>query len=190
MAWERDPVIVPGAHGRADVASGRMAKWMRFNNPESLIWLDNLDGQTIALTRNQYWLFEKVRSLSGRALRVTMRELAAELGVSPSTMWRNAVKLAALGLIAYQSNRGRHGGSMFILRATKDGLEWFRDAAKAKVRAWRKASEERISRLRRNVASCFPGREKELYQYRYTSTDTGRNISFADDVAEWVRELL
>lgn len=162
-AFYRDPVITPGDHGRADVASGRMAKWMRFNSPDSLVWVDDPEGVPRALTKHQAALYGEVRRLSGTSTRVTMRSLADQLSTTPSTIYRAAVKLQALGFIAYQSNRGRLGGSMFILREAADGLEWAREAAKLTIRKWWKASEERISRLRRNVAAYFPGREKELY---------------------------
>lgn len=179
QAWERDPIITPGAHGRADVANGKRGRWGRYNDPSTLVWVTTLDGRMVALTRNQANVYGEARRLSGRAIRVTMRELADLLKVAPSTVYRAAIRLQALGLIAYQSNRGRLGGSMFILREAKDGLEWAQELAKATLRKWWKASEERISRLRRNVASCFPGRDRELYQYRYstdTDTVTGRNI--------------
>jgi len=161
-AFYRDPVITPGDHGRADVASGRMAKWLRFNDPANLIWVTAPDGRVVALTRKQIDVYKAMRSLSGTGVRVTMRALSDYLNLSPSTIWRTMIRLTALGFVAYQTNRGRHGGTLFLLRSTKDGLDWLRDEAKAKVRAWYKASEERISRLRRNVASYFPGREKEL----------------------------
>lgn len=175
-AFYRDPVITPGDHGRADVANGKRGRWGRYNDPATLVWVETLDGRMVALTRNQANVYGEARRLSGRAIRVTMRELAGVLQVAPSTVYRAAVRLQALGLIAYQSNRGRLGGSMFILREAKDGLEWAQEAAKAMLRRWWKASEERISRLRGNVASCFPGRERELYEYRYSSSRTERNI--------------
>src|SRR5262245_30124276 len=190
LALEKDPVITPGAHGRADIASGKMSKWLRFNRAEDLIWLTAPDGRMCGLTRNQVNVYLKIRSVSGKADRQTMRAIAEELHISPSTVYRAAVKLTSLGFIAYQSNRGRNGGSMFILREAGDRLEWAQEDARAKVRRWRKAAEARISRLRANVASCFPGRERELYQYRYLSTDTERNkYSFGDDVAEWLGDF-
>ena len=178
-AWERDPIITPTGL-RTEVPSGRMSKWLRFNSPDSLVWVMDPEGIMRALTRNQVALYGVVQRLSGKAQRVTMREVAAELHVAPSTIYRAAVKLQAMGFIAYQSNRGRLGGSMFILRSAKDGLEWAREAAKATVRKWWKASEDRISRLRRNVASCFPGREKELVPVTEYVYGIDRNI-----YAEW-----
>ena len=179
LAWERDPVITPGAHGRADVASGPMSKWLRFNSAEDLVWVTDPEGIPRALTRKQVAVYGAVRGLAGTGTRVTMRALGDDLGTAPSTVYRAIVKLAAFGFVAYQSNRGRLGGSVFLLRSAKDGLDWVRDEARAKVRRWRLAAEARISRLRVNVASYFPGRERELYQYRNSDSNshsTGRNI--------------
>ena len=186
--WERDPIITPTGL-RSEVASGKMAKWMRFNDPSTLVWVTAPDGRMVALTQTQISVYHKVRSLSGTATRVTMREIAAELHCAPSTVYRAAVKLASFGFVAYQSNRGRHGGSMFLLREAKDGLDWFQEDARAKIRRWWKASEERISRLRGNVASMFPGRERELYQYPYTVDVVGRN-KYPAWTAEEIREAL
>ena len=182
-ALDRDPIITPGAHGRADVASGRMSKWLRFNHAEDLVWVTDPEGVPRALTRKQLATYEAIRRIAGTGTRVTMRSLAAEMGCAPSTVYRAVIKLTALGFIAYQSNRGRLGGSVFLLRAARDDLDWCRDAARAVVKRWWKASEERISRLRRNVASCFPDRKRELYQYPDTVTVIGRNI-----YAEWTPE--
>ena len=155
-ARERDPIIIPGEHGRADVASGRMARWARFNRPEDLIWIDTPSG-TIGLTRKQLTTLQAIRRIAGTRIRVTTRHLSTLLGVAPSTVSRTSIKLASLGLIAYQTNRGRNGGTIYVLRKADDLLGWFQEAAKAKVRAWAKAQEARISRLRGNVASYLHG---------------------------------
>ena len=34
-SWERDPVITPGAHGRADVPIGKRGRWGRYNDPQA-----------------------------------------------------------------------------------------------------------------------------------------------------------
>lgn len=185
LAWERDPVITPGQHGRADVANGPMSKWLRFNNAADLVWVTDPEGVPRALTRKQVAVYDAIRSLAGTGNRVTMRALGQRLGMAGSTVYRGVIKLTAFGFIAYQSNRGRLGGSVFLLREVRDGLDWCRDAAKATVRRWWKASEDRISRLRGNVASCFPGRERELYQYATLRNVTGRNI-----YPEWTQESI
>ena len=182
-ARERDPIITPGEHGRADVANGRMSKWLRFNRAEDLVWVTDPEGIPRALTRKQLAVYGVVRGLAGTGQRVTMRDLAQQLGTAPSTVYRAVIKLSAFGFVAYQSNRGRLGGSVFLLRAAGDGLDWCRDAAKAIVAKWWKASEERISRLRRNVASYFPTRDTELYR-----PGTLRNVVGRNKYAEWTPE--
>lgn len=190
---ERDPIIRPGEHGRADVPSGRMAKWQRFNRAEDLIWVTDSEGIPRALTRRQLSVYQSILRLAGTGVRVSMRELATHLALSPSSVSRAAVKLAAFGFIAYQSNRGRYGGTVWVLRTANDTLGWFQDAAKAKVREWAKAANRRVSRLISNVAPYHPGREQELYQYRSstsTSTSTERNIRNAwawDEVEDTLR---
>lgn len=174
--YYRNPVIIPGDHGRADVANGKRGRWQRYNNPDSLVWVENIEGRLVALTRHQADVYGEVRRLAGTGIRVTMRSLATDLGVAASTVYRACVRLQALALIAYQSNRGRLGGSVFLLRASRDGLDWCRDAAKETLRRWYKAAEARVSRLRLNVALQHPTRERELYQYPYTVTVTERNI--------------
>jgi predicted transcriptional regulator len=179
-AWERDPVITPGAHGRADVASGKRGRWGRYNDPSTLVWVDTVFGRSIALTRNQADIYGAMKLRAGTGIRVTMRELAAELHLAASTIWRAMIRLTALGLIVYQTNRGKYGGTVFRLAEVGDTLDWLRDEAKAKLRAWWRASEARLARMKSNVASMFPGRERELEQYRYS---TERNIKTA--YREW-----
>lgn len=174
-AKERDPIIIAGEHGRADVANGRMNKWQRFNKAP-LVAVIAPDGRTVYLTTKQNTVYGAVRRLDSTGVRITMRALAVALKVAPSTIYRALVKLAALGLVAYQSNRGRLGGTVFVLRAAHDTLGWFQEAAKAKVRAWAKRNQERFARLYGNVATYLPGRERELVP---STKYIGRNISGA-----------
>ena len=182
-AFYRDPIVDPDDHGRAAVANGKRGRWGRYNDPSTLVWVFTLEGRAIALTRNQANVYGEAKRLSKTGIRVTMRQLADDLHVAASTVYRACVRLQALGLIAYQSNRGRLGGSVFLLREAKDGLEWAQDLARATLRKWWKASQERISRLRGNVASLHPGRETELYEHRYV---TSRNV--AQHFREWTVE--
>jgi predicted transcriptional regulator len=183
QTWERDPVITPMGL-RTEVPSGKRGRWGRYNDPASLVWVDTVFGRSVSLTRNQADIYGAMKLRAGTGIRVTMRELAAELHLAASTIWRAMIRLTALGLIVYQTNRGKYGGTMFRLAEVGDTLDWLRDEAKARLRAWWKASEDRISRLRSNVASCFPGREQELYQYRSSSSSsTERNIRI--DYPEW-----
>lgn len=175
QTWERDPVIIPTGL-RAEVPSGPMSKWLRFNNAADLIWMTDPEGKPRGFTRNQVNIYQLVKELAGTGVRVTMREIAERLSLSPSTVWRALVKLTAFGFVSYLSNRGRNGGTVFLLYVADATLDYFRDLARAKVRKWRKAADERISRLRRNVASMFPDRKGELYEYHYISNSTERNI--------------
>ncbi len=187
QTWERDPVITPGAHGRADVPSGKRGRWGRYNDPASLVWVDTIDGRTVSLTRNQANVYGAVKGIAGTGTRITMRSLGDVLRIAPSTVYRALVRLAAMGLIAYQSNRGRLGGAVFLLRANRDGLDWFRDEAKATLKRWWKASEDRISRLRLNVASLYPTTTVRLSEYSYTDIVRERNI-YGPWTAEDLRE--
>ena len=72
LAWERDPVITPGAHGRADVASGRMGRWLRFNDPATLVWI-TVDGREYALTRNQANTYDLIRRFTNSGVWVVGR---------------------------------------------------------------------------------------------------------------------
>lgn len=170
---DRDPIVVPGDHGRADVANGaRFKTWIKFHSEADLVWVETIDGRMVGLTPWQ----AKVRELAlvyvdqGTA---TIRALAAELGCAPSTVSRALVKLMSWGLLGYVTGRGRYAGTVIFKMAKNDGLERFREAAKAKVRAWAQATRERISRLEINVAPYILERRKgsevdSLYYYLTT----------------------
>lgn len=184
---QRDPILGP-TDTRTDVANGPMSKWLRFNRNVELVYVTDIDGNMKGLTPKQLTVYLGVKRLAGTGVRVTQRHLGELLQMAPSSVSRALVKLASFGLIAYQSNRGRYGGTVFLLRRAGDGLEWCRDAAKATVRRWARAANDRISRLRSNVASYLPGRERELYQYPMY---IGRNIKTgwtAQEVAEALGE--
>ena len=112
-----------------------------------------------------------------------MRKLAVEFHLAASTIWRAMIRLTALGLIVYQTNRGKNGGTMFRLAEVGDTLDWLREEAKARLRAWWKASQDRISRMKSNVASMYPERMRELYR---DSDSTERNIR--TEYREWTPE--
>jgi predicted transcriptional regulator len=162
-ARERDPIVIPGEHGRADVASGRMNAWLRFNHPQNLVTIHDAEGHERYVTRSQRDVYRAISRLAGSRQRVTIRHLATLLSLSPSTVSRTSVKLAAFGLIAYQANRGRYGGTVYVLRRAYDQLDWFREEAKAKVRQWAKATERRFARLQSNVASYLPTKRPSTY---------------------------
>jgi len=149
-ARERDP-YGPDGSGRATVVNGRgFQRWQRFHKGEAVVWLE-LDGKMIGLTPWQAKVYDLSRTLidNGPA---KMRDMAATLGCSPSTVSRALVKLMSWGLIGYLTGRGRYAGTILFKMHKGDGLDRFRQAAKAKVRAWSQAARRRISRLEFNVA--------------------------------------
>jgi predicted transcriptional regulator len=188
----RDPVVE--YQGRATVPMGRGFKtWKRMHPGEETVWVTNAEGQMYELTRSQANVLDISTSLSHQG-RVTMRSLASELKVSPSTVSRAMVKLASFGLIAYLTGRGRYAGTLIIRRVSaSDGLERFRIAAKAKVREWAKAAERRISRLEFNVAPYLLDRERgvdSLYYYLLSIPSTKSATLTAQLSREWTPDEL
>jgi DNA-binding transcriptional regulator YhcF (GntR family) len=147
----RDPVSQD--HGRATVPMGRgFGLWQRMNAGLELVYIDDAEGRPRALTPKQYAvLVMALDMIDGDML--TMRAMAAQLKVAPSTVSRALTKLAAWGIIAYVVGRGRWAGLVIIRRAKNDGLERFRKAAQTRVRNWYEAAQRRFSRSVFNVAS-------------------------------------
>lgn len=147
---ERDP-YGPDGSGRAVVVNGRGFKaWRRFHAGEATEWVTNPQGQRFELTMNQFRVYSFCLSIGTAPM--TMRALAAQLKLSPSTISRAMVKLASFGLIAYLAGRGRSAVTVVMLRVQSDGLDRFRRAAKEKVWSWRLAAEKRAARLQAIVA--------------------------------------
>jgi predicted transcriptional regulator len=170
---ERDPIINPGDHGRAEVANGQRFKtWVRFHSEADLVWVETIDGRMVGLTPWQAKVYDLGKTYMDRGT-VTFRALAAELGCAPSTVSRALVKLMSWGLLGYVTGRGRYAGSVIFRMAKGDGLDRFRDAAKAKVKAWSQAAQRRLSRLEINVAPYFlergGGSEVDTLYYYLTS---------------------
>jgi len=168
---ERDP-YGPDGGGRATVVNGRgFRRWQRFHPGAEVVWIE-LDGKMIGLTPWQARVYDLARTMIDTGP-ITMRQLAQKLGCAPSTVSRALVKLMAWGLIGYLTARGRYAGSILFRMHKGDGLDRFRQAAKAKVREWSKAAERRISRLRANVAPyLYEDRGRDTLTDWYRSTDT------------------
>jgi len=169
---DRDPVVTNV--NRATVPLGRGFKsWQRCNPTIQLVWVDDADGTPRALTPKQAQVLAlALEMIDGAGL--TMRQMAETLRVAPSTVSRALTKLASWGLIAYVVGRGRWAGLVIFRRAKGDGMERFRETAKARVRRWSQAVQERISRSRFNVASRVLDRERgkdSLYYYFRNSMD-------------------
>lgn len=151
-AKERDP-FGPDGGGRATVVNGRgFQLHKRFNPNAEYVTVTTLDGRTVELTRKQADVLDLARTyIDGES--ITMRSLADDLSVAPSTVWRALVRLTAFGLIAYVTMRGRLGGTFLFSRGRNDGLDRLQKAAKAKIQKWSDATYARFSRLRDSVAS-------------------------------------
>lgn len=149
-ARQRDPVV--DYSNRASVANGRMSKWERFNRGVQLVYVTDFEGNPRALTPTQARVASLAASLvDGRML--TMREMAGELSVSPSTVSRALAKLSAWGILVYIVGRGRWAG-LVIIKYVRDGghLDYLRRLAKDRVKRWKEAANRRLSRLALNVA--------------------------------------
>lgn len=184
---DRDPVIVPGEHKRADVANGaRFKTWIKFHSEADLVWVETMDGRMVGLTPWQNRVYQLATTYIDHG-HVTIRGLAKALGCAASTVSRALVKLMSWGLLGYMSGRGRYAGSVIFRMAKDDGLERFREAAKAKVRAWAKATRERISRLEINVAPYIMERKRgsELDSLYYYLTSIYKDATLT---AQWSAE--
>jgi len=149
---ERDP-YGPDGSGRAVVVNGRgFQLYKRFNPSAEYVTVTTLDGRIVELTRTQANVLDIARTYIDNGT-VTMREIAAEIRVAPSTVYRALVKLASFGLIGYLTGKGRWNRTVIFSRGKNDGLDAFTKAAKATIRKWSEATYARFSRLRASVAS-------------------------------------
>lgn len=166
---ERDPISED--MGRATVPNGRgFGLWQRMNPGVGLLWVDDVDGKPVWITRTQAEILGLLQTFSDGTA-VHMRGLAETLGVAPSTVSRGMVKLASFGLLTYSTSRGRHGATIIYRMVGEhfgDVRKRLREAAKARVRQWSKAARDRVSRLKVNVASYYSWREIEEHGYGAT----------------------
>lgn len=153
-AQERDPIQGGANVNRSVVPMGRgFALWQRFNQGSQLVWVHDFEGRARALTPKQASVISlAVSMVDGRML--TMRAMAAEIGVNVSTVSRALAKAQAWGLLVYAVGRGRFAG-LVIMKYVRDGgyFDAKRKAARARVQRWSEAARRRISRLEFNVAS-------------------------------------
>ncbi len=145
----------------SDVVTGRAVVpmsqgWKRFNPNLEYIWVDDAEGRPRALTPKQYSVLAAILDIIRDGSTPTMTAIGIKLGVTVSTVSRAMTKLAAWGLIRYIVGRGRYAGMLIFRAMPNDGLDRLRAVAKAKLRRWYLASQERISRLRFNVAPREP----------------------------------
>lgn len=167
---DRDPYGPDGA-GRATVVNGRgFAKWRRFNMAAELVSVFDDAGREWFLTPKQAMVYDLARTFIDNGV-TKIRYMAKELAMAPSTVSRALWKLQAIGLLAFIVGRGRYAGLLIVKRSPNDGLERFRQAARAKLAEWRKAAEARVSRLIVNVASCYSWKDVEGTGYEDVYVD-------------------
>ena len=181
---DRDPVQEPDVNGRATVPMGRGFKWERFNKGVELIYVDDAEGRPRGLTPTQYRVFQlAIECIDGPML--TMRQMAVRLGVAASTISRALTKFVSWGLLAVIVGLGRFAGLVILRRAKADGLDRFRDAAKARVRRWSEAAQRRLSRLQVNVAPYLYDRGVDSLYYYILGTSTKGATLTAQLNREW-----
>ena len=186
---ERDPVS--GFNGRATVPMGRgFGLWQRMNPGKALVSVFDMEGRERYLTPTQAEVTGLALSMVDGEM-LTMREMATRLAVAPSTVSRALTKLQAWGILAYVVGRGRFAGLVIMRRAQGDGLDRFRDAAKARVRRWSEAVKRRISRLEFNVAPYVfdKGRGVDSLYYYLTSIDTNKGATLTAQLSWSAEEL-
>ena len=165
--------------GIAPLTTG-WAKYRRFHPDEAQVFVTDLEGKGHWISERQHKVYIlALEMIEGDML--TMRAMAARLRVAPSTVSRALVKLSAWGILAYIVGRGRYAGLVIIKRARNDGLDRFRKAAKARVRAWSKAAYDRVSRLKFNVATRYTYEEVRSHGYEHVYGD----VMNATLIREW-----
>ena len=163
----RDHDVLHAYGGRVVQSEGAFGRaWMRFNPAVQLIYVNDAEGRPRALTPKQYEVLKLALEMI-TSTGLTMRAMAHQLEVAPSTVSRALVKLQSWGIIRVIVGRGRFAG-LVIFRAVKDdGMERLRDAAKARVRRWKEAAQERVSRLWINVAPYIHDKGGSSYKGHY-----------------------
>ena len=186
---ERDPVSE--FNGRATVPMGRgFGLWQRMNPGKQLVSVFDMEGRERFLTPTQAEVAGLAMSMVDGEM-LTMRAMATRLSVAPSTVSRALTKLSAWGIVAYVVGRGRFAGLVIMKRARGDGLDRFRDAAKARVRRWSESVKRRLSRLESNVAPYVfeRGRGVDSLYYYLTSIDTSKSATLTAQLSWSAEEL-
>jgi predicted transcriptional regulator len=121
----------------SEIAVGRAAMpmtagWAQYHPGERPVSVIDIDGKVRWITPKQYAVYQAVLTLKERA---SMARIASSLGYATSTVSRALLRLASLGLLAYDVAKGRYGG-IVILKATREAAQ----------RAWEKLKAYRIKR--------------------------------------------
>jgi DNA-binding MarR family transcriptional regulator len=107
--------------------------WLRYNRSKPTVRVIDAWGKERWITPTQAEVLNAARKLQGTA---SMGKIAASLGVVTSTVYRALLRLASMGLVAYDVKRGRSGGVTFI-RAAGDALQRRAQAAWEKLKYMR-----------------------------------------------------
>ena len=116
--------------------------WRRYHPNEATIEVIDMDGKRRYLTPKQHHVLLTVRTLRDRA---SMTMIAASLGYATSTVSRALLRLASMGLVAYDVARGRYGG-LTVLRASVV------DMKRRAQTAWETLKRQRMQRERAWIA--------------------------------------
>jgi hypothetical protein len=166
--------------GSMGVFDERVAALRCFQRYSKNATRDITDGQGMAR-----WVTQKQARVYGILARValsatgasTMHAIAAEAGVTPSTVSRTIQKLTAWEMYAVEVRRGKYGG----ITVHRKGWDRFFDYVRE---ARRKLSERRVT-FKSNVASILLGTGKGP---RKTETDSGngrRSMDATLDFDDW-----
>jgi len=140
-----DAAPVSSLEGRTAVAQGRRyTGWQRFHPQERAVQVTDAWGKPAWITPTQHRIWVAVLALQdGHSERVSMAKIAASLGVAASTIYRGLIRLASLGLVGYDTKRGRSGGVAFVHltpKALKDrataAWEWIKAQKQKAVERW------------------------------------------------------
>ena len=165
----------------APIVTGRAAVlslgWKRYHPHEATVEVIDLDGKRRYLTPYQWNVLQAVRTLRERA---SMSIIAASLGVAPSTVMRALKRLASMGLVAYDTARGRNGGITVVQVAAKE--------LKARAQsAWEYLKDARIradERARRRFLQLLEQSGYPMAALNVASIgSTGRNVY--PPIEEW-----
>ena len=128
--------------GRTAVAQGRhYGGWRRYHPDQQPVQVTDAWGKPAWLTPTQNRVWTASRALQDEhSERVSMARIANSLGVAASTVYRALIRLASLGLVSYDTSKGRSGGVAFVHLTPKALKE--RAAA---AWAWIKAAKEKAA---------------------------------------------
>jgi DNA-binding MarR family transcriptional regulator len=105
--------------GRVVVSDGlhpMSAGWARYHPETERVSVADAWGRPAWVTPTQHRVLVASRSLQDdHSERVSMAKIAASLGVAVSTVYRALIRLASLGLVSYDTKRGRSGGVAFVM---------------------------------------------------------------------------